>query len=284
MKIVLVTGLSGAGKSQAKRVLEDLGYYCVDNLPPSMMPGFVDFMNKNDEEYSDVALVVDIRGGKFFKDLEKNISLLEKQGHTPIIMFFEASTDVLVRRYQEIRRTHPIDPSLRLEEAIAKERKIMASLRNRADFIISTDQMSTNTMRSRIASFLQISNTDSFVVKLISFGFKYGAPMDADFVFDLRYLQNPYYIPELKSKTGNDIEVQEYVLNQPEAVRSLNSIKNLMATVLPAIQREGRPQVIIALGCTGGRHRSVTFVNKIAPMLAEIGFNVDIINRELAEG
>lgn len=284
MKIVVITGLSGAGKSAARTVMEDLNFYCIDNLPPSMMPSIVEYMNANHAEYKNVTFVVDIRGGKFFKDLQINLELLKKSGNSITLLYFEASNDVLLRRFKEVRRTHPIDGSMRLEEAIEKERQILSELRDRADHIFNTDVLNMNELRSAIVNELGDNAQFPFHVNLFSFGFKNGCPKDADFVFDLRFLKNPFYIPELKDLTGNEKNVRDYVMSFDESRKLYNHILEMIKFTLPLIKAEGRTQLAIGLGCTGGRQRSVTFVNLLTPELTKMGYQVKCSHRELCDG
>lgn len=284
-KIVIVTGLSGAGKSQAKNVLEDLGYYSVDNLPPSMMPEFADLMETRDD-IGKVALVVDIRGGQFFEDLDRSLGILKEKGYDVKILYLDASDEVLLKRYKENRRAHPLLSTVSggIEDAIKKERSILSDLMERADHIISTDATNMNQLRQRIADALELTAGDGFVISLLSFGFKHGLPREADFVFDLRSLPNPFYLESLRNLTGENQEVRDYVMDSVDSKAMFAEIRSLLLTAIPLVVKEGRRNVVIAFGCTGGRHRSVTFTRLMNEELQELGYRIKVTHRELSDG
>ncbi len=281
MNIVLVTGLSGAGKSQTKYALEDLGYFCVDNLPPRLMPDFADYMEKNSSSYPKAAIVVDIRGGRFFSELQDSLGVLESKGHQIRILFVEASDDTLLKRFKENRRTHPLEREMSFEEALASERKMLGEIREQADRIINTDGTTNAELRNKVADAIGVSTADDFLVTLTSFGFKHGPNKNSDFIFDLRYLPNPYYDDELKNVTGNDKRVQDYVMSSPISQAIYQNIYALLETALPHIIKDGRRGVYISFGCTGGRQRSVTFANLFAEDLKDDGYKVKVIHRDL---
>lgn len=284
MKFILVTGLSGAGKSQAKYALEDLGYFCVDNIPPALIPGFADYMADHSASYKKAAIVVDIRGGEFFDDLGQSLTALADHGHQIEILFVDATGETLISRFKENRRTHPLESGdLGLAEAIEEERSTLERIRRRADWIIQTDGTTNSQLRIKIADALGISVTEDFVVTLSSFGFKYGILKEADFVFDLRFLPNPYYDKALRNLSGNDPAVREYVMRAEESHRVYEEILALLKTVLPLQIHDGRRGVSIGFGCTGGRHRSVTFAFLFAEALKKLGYKVKTVHRDLED-
>lgn len=284
MRFILVTGLSGAGKSQAKFALEDLGYFCVDNIPPALIPGFADYMASNAEEYRKTAIVVDIRGGKFFGDLEQSLQTIAEHGHTIEILFVESGDETLLSRFKENRRKHPLESAdMSFSEALAAERAMLEPIRRRADWIINTDTTTNSQLRNKVAEALGISPSEDFLVTLASFGFKYGIMREADFVFDMRYLPNPYYDKDLRNKSGNDADVRDYVMNSAASKEMYREIKNLLETVLPLQIQDGRRGVCVAFGCTGGRHRSVTFAVLFAEELRTKGYKVKVLHRDLME-
>lgn len=284
MRFILVTGLSGAGKSQAKYALEDLGYFCVDNIPPALILGFADYMQSNSEEYRKAAIVVDIRGGKFFQDLEQSLVTLAEHGHVIEILFVECSAETLLARFKENRRKHPLeDANTSFSEALDSERRMLDPIRRRADRIINTDETTNSQLRNKVADALGISVSEGFTVTLASFGFKYGILREADFVFDMRYLPNPYYENNLRNLSGNDPEVREYIMAATASKEMSEEIASLLHTVLPLQIQDGRRGVCIAFGCTGGRHRSVTFANLFAERLRASGYKVKLYHRDLEE-
>lgn len=283
MEFLLITGLSGAGKSQAKYALEDLGFFCVDNLPPALIPEFADYMENNSEAYPRAAFAVDIRGGKFFGDLEPSLKKLKERGHTTKILFLEASDETLIKRFKENRRVHPLGKEVSYRDALASERAVLERLRRDSDWIINTDDTTNSQLRIKIADAIGISAVDNFFVTLTSFGYKYGLVREADFVFDLRYLPNPYYDKDLKHLSGNEKAVRDYVMNSEKSHRIFDAIKALVLDALPMIIEDGRRSANIAFGCTGGRQRSVTFVNLFKTELEKAGYKVGVAHRDLEE-
>ncbi len=282
MNFIIISGQSGAGKSQAKKVFEDLGYYCVDNLPPSLIPNFIELIEQNSENIHQVALVIDIRGGKFFKDLEDNMNLLREKGYAHKIFYLEADDDVILKRFKETRRTHPLDPSGRIEDAIQSEKDLLRVLKSKADVVINTNTTNQTQLKNLITSALDISESENQMqVTFVSFGFKRGLPLDSDFMFDLRFLPNPYYVEHLRSLTGNDHEVSDYVLSFDESNAYLSHIKHMLDFVIPHMIRDGRTQLVIGIGCTGGQHRSVTFANALSKHYKSKGFNTSAIHRDV---
>ncbi len=262
MRFVIVTGMSGAGKSTALKMLEDMGYFCVDNLPVQLMPKFAEMLMLPDAEISQAALGVDIRNGQALDGIEEQLSHMDGQGIEYEILFLDARDNVLVKRYKETRRQHPLGGIGRVDIGIAKERERIAFLKMRATYILDTSKMLTRELKQELEKiFVEGKEFKNLYVSVMSFGFKYGIPQDADLVFDVRFLPNPYYIEGLKEKTGNDREVQEYVLNNDRAQIFVEKLEGLMDFLLPNYILEGKNQLVIGIGCTGGKHRSVTLAN-----------------------
>lgn len=282
MEYIIVTGLSGAGKTQATKVLEDLGYYCIDNLPADLLPAFTELALRNSEELSKVALAMDIRSRKFFVSLRSALSVAESKGFECKILYLEADKDVLIKRFKESRRTHPMDPRESLEACITKEMDILNEIRNDADYIINTSRLNHSQLKKVICEALeQAFDSTKVKITLTSFGFKKGIPMDSDLVFDLRFLPNPYYQEKLRILTGNDKEVRDYVMGFSDSQEYLKKIKDLVIFVIGQCVKEARSQLIVSIGCTGGQHRSVSFVNILASELTQEGFKAEIIHRDL---
>lgn len=282
MNFIIISGQSGAGKSQAKKVFEDLGFYCVDNLPPSLIPSFIELLEQSSENISNIALVIDIRGGKFFKDLENNLELLNNKEYPYKIFYFEANDDVILKRFKETRRTHPLDPSGRIEDAIKAEKEILETLKNKADYVINTSVTNQAELKNEISSYLEIDETKNSVsLTLISFGFKKGIPLDSDFVFDVRFLPNPFYIESLRGLTGNDEAVSNYVLGFDESNKMMAHIKNLLDYSLSCLEKDARMQLVVSVGCTGGQHRSVTFINSLAKYYDDQDYRIKIVHRDI---
>ncbi len=281
MNFIIISGQSGAGKSQAKKVFEDLGFYCVDNLPPSLIPNFIELLDQNSENINNVALVIDIRGGKFFKDLEFHLNAFKQKGYNYRLFYFEADDDVLLKRFKETRRTHPLDPNGRIEEAIQAEKQILSVLKSKAEFVINTNTTNHSQLKNLISNALEISDIQgSTQVTFVSFGFKKGLPLDSDFIFDVRFLPNPYYVESLRPLTGNESEVSSYVMGFEESKEYLDVIINMMTYVIPNIVKDGRSQLVVAIGCTGGQHRSVTFANALASHFTSKGVHAHAIHRD----
>ncbi len=283
MRIVIVTGMSGGGKSTAIHMLEDAGFYCVDNLPPSLFEKFVELITMPDSEITKVALGLDVRSGQRFEDAPRVIEEFRKRGLNVEILFLECSDAVLVKRYKESRRRHPLSPDGRIEEGINKERKLLAKIRTMADYIIDTSQLLTREFKTEMDKiFVANERHNNLMVTILSFGFKHGIPSDADLVFDVRFLPNPFYIDELKHLTGNDKEVQDYVKNFPECGQFLDKLTDMLEFLVPGYINEGKYQLVVAIGCTGGQHRSVTIANEIYEKLKDRNeFGVKIYHRDL---
>ncbi|EAD6251511.1 RNase adapter RapZ [Listeria monocytogenes] len=265
LKLVIITGMSGAGKTVAMQSLEDLGYFCVDNLPPSLLPKFWELMKESDK-MDKIALVMDLRGREFFDSIEPALDELDNTNFiTTKILFLEADDKVLVSRYKETRRHHPLEPNGSVLDGINAERELLSDLKGRSQLVINTSNMAPRELRERINNEFQTEDKDIFNVQLMSFGFKYGIPIDADLVFDVRFLPNPHYIDKMRPLTGLDEDVYEYVMKWPETQTFLDKLVDLLMFTLSFYKREGKTQLVIAIGCTGGQHRSVAlteFVGK----------------------
>ncbi|NLK52162.1 MAG: RNase adapter RapZ [Syntrophomonadaceae bacterium] len=282
LQIVIITGLSGAGKSQAVHCMEDLGYYCVDNLPPGLLPKFIELCAQSEGKITRVGLVIDIRGGRFFDSLFEALDALDQQGLEYEILFLEAADDILVRRYKESRRRHPLSPLGRILESIALERQRLAELRGRANKVIDTSNLSVQELRKQINDLYGSRSTDSqLTLSITSFGYKYGIPMDADLVMDVRFLPNPYYVEDLRELSGLDEPVREFVLSQKETRSFLGQYIQLLQFLIPRYIGEGKTHLGIAIGCTGGRHRSVVLSTEISRILLETGYPSLVKHRDL---
>lgn len=280
LELVIITGMSGAGKTVAVQSFEDLGYYCIDNMPPNLLPTFWELV-KESGKITKIALVIDLRTRDFFNELETIISTLDNtQFITTRVLFLEASDQALVSRYKETRRSHPLAVEGRILEGIQKERKLLNFIRNRSQSIVDTSTMSPRELRELITeSFLAIGQT-TFHVEVISFGFKYGAPIDADVMMDVRFLPNPHYVPELRDKTGLESDVYDYVMKQPITETFYTKFIDLIEFCLPGYKREGKASVTIAIGCTGGQHRSIALAERIAKRLQNDQYAVNVSHRD----
>ncbi len=285
MRFVIVTGLSGAGKTQAVRCLEDLGFFCVDNLPPTLIPKFAEACYQTDGKIDRIALVIDIRGGKFFDDLFESLKYLKMQQYQYEILFLDASDEVLVKRFKETRRKHPLSPEGRIINGINLERNRLKEVKSRADNIIDTSRLATRELREKIFEIYSESGQleSELMITVVSFGFKYGIPVDSDLVFDVRFLPNPFYLPELKKFSGNDQQVKDYVMNYDVTRQFLEKLNDMLEFLIPSYLKEGKRQLIISIGCTGGRHRSVTIANAVYEKLLENGHKVSIDHRDIEE-
>lgn len=285
MEFIVVTGLSGAGKTQVVKCLEDLGYFCVDNLPPTLIPKFADACSQSSGKIEKIALVLDIRGRGFFDDINESITYLDTEGYHYSVLFLEAADDILVKRYKESRRKHPLSPEGRIIDGIRIEREKLSDLRERADNIVDTTKLSVWKLRDKISEIYgeegQIET--NIMVTVLSFGFKYGIPVDSDLVLDVRFLPNPYYIPELKKYSGMDKQIRDYVLSFNETKEFNNKLVDLLDFLIPQYKKEGKRQLILSIGCTGGRHRSVSIANRIYEMLNHKGYNVNVDHRDINE-
>lgn len=284
MRCVIVTGMSGAGKSTALKMLEDMGYFCVDNLPVPLIPKMAELLSVPGTEINKAALGVDIRSGQNFSELEKILKDLDQSGTRFEILYLESRDDVLIKRYKETRRFHPLSgKGGRVEEGIREERKRLKFLRERADYLIDSSHMLTRELRAELSKiFVENKEYKNLYISVLSFGFKYGIPADADLVFDVRFLPNPYYIEDLKPKTGNDKEVQDYVCSFPETGVFLDKLTDMIQFLIPNYVKEGKYRLVIAIGCTGGKHRSVTLANKLYErMKAEGHYGIKLYHRDV---
>lgn len=264
-QMVIITGMSGAGKTVAIQSFEDLGFFCVDNLPPTLLPKFLELMKESGNKMNKVALVMDLRGREFFDHLFKALDdLAETSWVTPQILYLDADDSTLVRRYKETRRSHPLAPSGLPLEGIQLERELLEELKGRAQLIYNSSHMKPKDLREKILTEFSANKQTIFTVNVMSFGFKYGIPIDADLVFDVRFLPNPHYIEHMRPKTGLDEEVSTYVLKWNETSKFLEKVTELLAFMLPHYKREGKAQLVVAIGCTGGQHRSVALTEYIA--------------------
>jgi UPF0042 nucleotide-binding protein len=281
LRVVLVSGLSGSGKSTAIHALEDLGYYCIDNLPAALLPRFIELCERSDE-VSRAGLGVDSRGREFLDELPRALDEIRRQGHRLEVMFLEASDDTLVRRFSETRRPHPMGEGSDLSAAIRREREKLAWLREHADRIVDTSTLTGHELRAAVRGLFEHDAAGQGLrVTLLSFGFKHGLPADADLVWDVRFLPNPFYVEDLRPLTGREEAVARYVLAKPESARFLEIVGEFLRFALPAYEREGKSYLTIAIGCTGGRHRSVVLVQSLARMLKEMGTDVVIRHRDV---
>lgn len=284
MKIIIVTGMSGAGKSTALNVLEDEGYYCVDNMPISLMPKFAELADghNQDKGYNNIALGIDIRSGHSLAELDSVLDYMKEKKYEYTIVFLESSDEVLIKRYKETRRAHPLAKDGRVDKAIMLEREQLKFLKQRADVIIDTSQLLTREFKEELEKIvLGRKEFNNLMVTVLSFGFKYGIPSDADIVFDVRFLPNPYYVEELRPLTGNDKKIQDYVMKAPEAEEFLERVDGLIQFLLPNYVKEGKSSLVIAVGCTGGKHRSVTLANAIAKRLSKTPYGCKVEHRDI---
>ena len=278
MKILILTGMSGAGKSTAFKMLEDIGYYCVDNLPVQLLKSFIDLSDNGTGDQQKVAVGLDVRNDSL-ELLQDILPELRDDGKKYSILFLDAEDEVLVKRYKETRRNHPLSGTERIQAGIEKERAEIKFLKEQADYIIDTTHLLTRELKEELQKiFVEQEDFKNLFVTVMSFGFKYGIPSDADLVFDVRFLPNPYYVHELRPKTGNDVEIQQFVMKNDEAHEFLNKLDDMIKFLIPNYIKEGKNQLVIAIGCTGGKHRSVTLANAIYERLSEddsIGIKIE---------
>ena len=285
MRFIIVTGLSGAGKSEATNALEDMGSFCVDNLPPKLIKKFAEVCKQSKGSIDKVALVMDIRGGIFFDDLFESLSELSKEQFQYEILFLDTSDEVLVKRFKEKRRSHPLAPGGRVITGIELERQKLRDVKDKADVIIDTSKYAIKDLREEMARKFGDKEMPEkqMAITILSFGFKYGIPVDSDLVFDVRFIPNPFYIPELKPFSGNDEPVKNYVMEQTETQTFLQKANDMFEFLIPNYQKEGKRQLIISIGCTGGRHRSVAIANSIYETLRANNHDVYIEHRDIKE-
>jgi len=275
IRVVIITGLSGAGKSQAMHSFEDLGYFCIDNLPPMLIPKFAELAIQSAGKINRIALVSDIRGGDFFASLQEALQHLEAIGLAYEIIFLEASDEVLIRRFKETRRRHPLASLGSITEGIKEERRMLAQIRRRADKLIDTSLLTPQELKEKIKNLYAPDNEkENILITLVAFGFKHGIPLDADLVFDVRFLPNPHYIDQLRPLTGNDEAVKNYIWKWSVTYQFFQKLVDMVQFLIPCYIEEGKPQLVIAIGCTGGRHRSVSLVNELAKILQGKNYSV----------
>jgi len=284
MQFVIVTGMSGAGKSTALKFLEDIGYFCVDNLPPVIMPSFADMCFGENAEFEKVAVGIDIRGGKLFNGLFDALDCMAARNYNTSIVFLDATDETLMKRYKETRRNHPLAKNDRLMKGLTMERLMLSELRERATHIIDTSYILTRQLKEKINDiFLRNKRFDSLMITVMSFGFKYGIPTDSDTVFDVRFLPNPFYIAELKPLTGNDSPVREYVMKWEQSREFLRMMSGMISFMIPNCIEEGRNSLVVSIGCSGGQHRSVTLANELYEYLLSQELNVFIHHRDILQ-
>lgn len=285
MQFVIITGMSGSGKSTVMKVLEDIGFYCIDNLPPLLIPKFVDICQQTGGSLNKVAVAIDIRTGDMFADVYTTIKGLRAEMHDQLkVIFTEASDDILLQRYKETRRKHPLlEKSGSLLDAIRLERDQLQPLHGVADYYLETSHLSGAQLGDEIREIFLENKTDSMLVKVMSFGYKYGVSTEADIVFDVRCMPNPYYIPELKNHTGCESCVRDYVMRFPQSQEMYHKLTDLLEFLMPLYISEGKSQLVVAFGCTGGKHRSVTFTELVGNFLREKGYRVHKLHRDIAK-
>jgi UPF0042 nucleotide-binding protein len=281
MEFVIITGMSGAGKSQAMKAMEDIGYYCMDNLPPALLPKFAELCYQSKRSIDKVAVVVDIRGGIFFEDLFKSLEALNKKGLKYRILFLDAQDNVLIKRYKELRRPHPLNPNGRIIEGIYEERGLLQEVKKRSDYIIDTSNLTIGMLKEEIGKiFIEGNEVRKITISVVSFGFKYGILLDADLVFDVRFIPNPYYIKELKELNGEDESVRNYVFAWEQTKTFTTKLTDMLEFLIPYYIKEGKTQLIVGIGCTGGKHRSVAIANYIGNKLKKNGHRAIVSHRD----
>ena len=281
MKLVVVPGMSGAGKQSAMKLLEDAGFYCVDNLPAALISKFVELITLPNSEISKVALGLDVRSDKSFEEINQTLESMRNGGLQYSIVFMDASDEILIKRYKETRRVHPIEGNS-TEESIQKERQILADIRKQADYIFDTSSLLIRELKEELDRiFVKNEAYNSLMVQIMSFGFKHGIPLEADLVYDVRFLPNPFYIDELKKKTGNDKEVRDYVMGFSEAGAFLDKLEDMIQFLIPNYIKEGKYRLVICIGCTGGKHRSVTLANALYERMKDKGdYGLTLLHRD----
>jgi len=279
--LIIVTGMTGAGRSTAAKALEDIGWFVIDNLPPSMLPAVVEMLTAEDDEGIKIAVVVDVRSRGFFADLRGAMATMEERGTPPRVLFLEASDEVLVRRQEAARRPHPLQGGARLLDGIARERDMVRDLRGEADVLIDTSMLNVHQLADKVSRAFSEGEDPRMRATIVSFGFKYGIPVDADMVVDMRFLPNPYWVAELRAKSGLDDEVSGYVLQQPAAKEFLDRLDALLQTVDDGFLRERKQYLNLAVGCTGGKHRSVAMAEELGRRLTDRGIETTVVHRDL---
>ncbi len=282
MKFIVITGISGAGKSLVAKHLEDAGFFCIDNLPPLLIPKIAEICSQSYKKLDKIAVVIDIRGGELLNDLLPSLEALTGDGHTYRMFFLEATDKVVVKRYKESRRAHPLAQEGRLARGIAEERRVLQKIKDRADFVIDTSNLSPKQLKEAITGIIgQESSFKGLIINIISFGFKYGIPIECDLIFDVRFIPNPYYIESMSKHTGKHEDVKEYVLKMPETVEFLDKLNSMLDFLIPNYVKEGKSQLVIGIGCTGGRHRSVAIADELNRNLTEKQHRTVVEHRDI---
>ena len=282
MSFVIVTGMSGAGKSSVLKMLEDSGYYCVDNLPIPFVPKIAEWVKEENTDKKNVALGIDIRNGDALEGMEAVLKYLDNEQYSYEILFLDSGTDVLVKRFKETRRTHPLTGVGRVDKGIELEREKLSFLKKKADYIIDTSHLLVRELKSEVDKiFFSDKKYSNFLITVLSFGFKYGIPVDSDLVFDVRFLSNPFYIPELKAKTGIDEEVYNFVMQSEGAEVFLDKLEDMLTFLIPNYIVEGKNQLVVSIGCTGGHHRSVTLARAIAKRMEKLDYGIKLEHRDI---
>lgn len=282
MAFVIITGLSGAGKSRAVNALEDIGFYCVDNMPPALIPKFAELCLQTNGKINDVAIVTDVRGGTLFNSLFEGLDELKKQGGSYKILFLDADDSVLMRRFKETRRKHPLlEPGASISDAITLERELLRPARERADYIIDTSNLSPAQLKERITVLFLGDNRTGLMVNCMSFGFKYGTPTEGDLIFDVRCFPNPFYVDSLKKLTGLDAPVKDFVFSSEKTCTFMTKLFDMIDFLLPLYIEEGKSQLVVAIGCTGGKHRSVAIAEALYRHLLEKGIRTAVNHRDI---
>ncbi len=284
MQFIIVTGMSGSGKSSAMNVLEDIGFYCIDNIPPQLLTKFADICTHSEGKLERVAVAVDIRSGDLFSEIVERWRMLKDMKELEVkILYIEANDEVIIKRYKETRRKHPLDQKFSgcLHKGLTFEREQLSPLREAADYYVDSSYLSASQLKKEIKDLFLEKSSDSLLIKTMSFGFKYGVSTEADLVFDVRCLPNPYYIKDLRPKTGCDSSVREYVMSFEQSQQLLVKIKDLLDFLIPLYVQEGKSQLVIAFGCTGGKHRSITFTELITDYLSSQGLRVQKNHRDI---
>jgi len=281
LELAVITGLSGAGRSTAAKCLEDLGWYVIDNLPPALISSVVDLAARSHGGVERIAVVVDVRSRAFSSDLREALDSMTRTGHQARVLFLEAPDEVLVRRFDGVRRPHPLQADGRLVDGIAQERELLRDLRSEADLVIDTSDLNVHELRARIAAAFEAESADTLHLTMVSFGYKYGLPVDADVVIDCRLLPNPHWVPDLRPLTGEDAAVRDYVLSQPGAGEFIDAALALLRRYEQGYVGEGKHYATIAVGCTGGRHRSVAVSGELARRMREDGIEIQLSHRDM---
>ena len=282
MRFVVITGLSGAGKTEAVRSLEDLGFFCVDNLPPVLIAKFAELCYQTGGKIRKIALVIDIRGGEFFDELLSRLDDLEEEGIRWEMLFLEASDQTLIKRFKESRRRHPLSPDDRVIKGIEEERQRLKGIRERADYILDTSSLRPRQLKEELVNLFEVEGTrEGLLVSVVSFGYKHGIPLDADLVFDVRFLPNPYYNEVLKDHSGENLAVRDYVMKWKDTKKFLNMLGEFIEFLIPRYIQEGKSNLVIGIGCTGGRHRSVIIANELTDLLKQEGHRVIADHRDI---